>query len=448
MNQVEIYVSISAFVLCACFCILAIRTSKLCKTKAAQSHLIEGLLKKKSVSTMLAVLNENEKEIKEKLSVGKDQYSKLSDSLKKLEAEILPIKVGLYPPAFKFDDSEELKRKILAVRAKQIKCIQKGGAVQTASSLEWLGDFDKGQRILDSTKLLIIMAFNAEVDSIRKQMRESTYRVAMEKFSKVGSQLKGLGETIGCTILPEYFNLKSEELKTWHSELEQKELRKKESIRQKEILRAQKKVERIDTEEIQIEIQSKQSDLRMAQKNASKIAGEQRRKLDDRIAKLQSEIETLASNYSREISQAQITRSGYVYVISNHGSFGRDVLKIGMTRRLEPMDRVSELGDASVPFRFDVHALAFVQDAPKLESALHRKFHKERVNSENFGKEFFRVKLSEVKTAMADLGVSTEWYFDAEAKEFMESELLRMSAKRNLDSVKSHIVSDLYPKSI
>ena len=100
-------------------------------------------------------------------------------------------------------------------------------------------------------------------------------------------------------------------------------------------------------------------------------------------------------------------------------------MKIGMTRRLEPMDRVTELGDASVPFRFDVHALAFVEDAPKLERALHDKFHEQRVNTENVRKEFFRVAPEAVKAAMESFGIDTDWYMIAEAREYNEALLMR-----------------------
>ncbi|PTC00580.1 DUF4041 domain-containing protein, partial [Thalassospira xiamenensis] len=130
------------------------------------------------------------------------------------------------------------------------------------------------------------------------------------------------------------------------------------------------------------------------------------------------------------MSQAQITRAGYVYVISNEGSFGEGVVKIGMTRRLEPMDRVRELGDASVPFRFDMHALAFAEDAPSLEKALHDTFNNHRMNTENFRKEFFRVSPEEVKAAMEEKGIDTDWYLTAEAKEYHESELIRNAIKQ------------------
>ena len=127
----------------------------------------------------------------------------------------------------------------------------------------------------------------------------------------------------------------------------------------------------------------------------------------------------------RAESMAQKTRSGYVYIISNIGSFGEDVYKIGMTRRLEPMDRVKELGDASVPFSFDVHAMIYSEDAPALEKELHNKFNEKRINKVNLRKEFFNVKLSEIEEAVKNkIGTSIKFTKLAEAVEYRQSKLM------------------------
>ena len=118
---------------------------------------------------------------------------------------------------------------------------------------------------------------------------------------------------------------------------------------------------------------------------------------------------------------AQQTRAGHVYVISNIGSFGEQVFKIGMTRRLEPLDRVRELGDASVPFEFDVHALIFSDNAPGLEKQLHRHFLREQVNKVNPRKEFFRIGLPAIRQELEALGVETQWTMSAKAREYRES---------------------------
>jgi hypothetical protein len=118
---------------------------------------------------------------------------------------------------------------------------------------------------------------------------------------------------------------------------------------------------------------------------------------------------------------AQQTKQGHVYIISNIGSFGENVYKIGMTRRLEPLDRVRELGDASVPFPFDVHALIFSEDAPALESNLHKHFLLNQVNKVNYRKEFFRANLSDIRQELETLEISVSWTMLAKATEYRET---------------------------
>lgn len=115
-------------------------------------------------------------------------------------------------------------------------------------------------------------------------------------------------------------------------------------------------------------------------------------------------------------------KAGYVYIISNIGAFGKNVYKIGMTRRLEPQDRIDELGNASVPFKFDVHAMIFSDDAPKLESAIHRAFEDKKINVVNGRKEFFKVTLEEVeKVVKANYDKSVDFIKIPEAQQYRES---------------------------
>lgn len=118
---------------------------------------------------------------------------------------------------------------------------------------------------------------------------------------------------------------------------------------------------------------------------------------------------------------AQQTKQGHVYIISNLGSFGENVYKIGMTRRIDPTERVRELGDASVPFPFDFHAMLKSEDAPGLETALHRRFVEKQVNKVNQRKEFFRVNLAELKEAIDEMGVDCTWTLEYEASQYRET---------------------------
>ncbi|MGC4002554.1 MAG: GIY-YIG nuclease family protein [Pirellulales bacterium] len=143
------------------------------------------------------------------------------------------------------------------------------------------------------------------------------------------------------------------------------------------------------------------------------------------IEVLEQKLAEAEAKSQRAVSQAQLTKSGHVYVISNIGAFGEELFKIGMTRRLEPQDRVDELGDASVPFPFDVHLMISTDDAPALENALHREFHKKRLNKVNLRKEFFRVRLDEVIEVVKNNFGEVSYRADAEALQYRNS--LKMS---------------------
>ena len=200
---------------------------------------------------------------------------------------------------------------------------------------------------------------------------------------------------------------------------------------QQEKLREQSKLsgEDIDAEEIEEELEYTKSELAAARKQALELAGLADRELSKEIAKLEKQIAASEERLSRATSEAQRTRAGYIYVISNIGSFGAGVVKIGMTRRLEPMERVIELSDASVPFRFDVHTLAFVENAPTVERKLHEQFGDRRINTQNLRKEFFRAEPQEVQAALETMGIQSDWYIDVEAREYRETQSILAARK-------------------
>ena len=165
--------------------------------------------------------------------------------------------------------------------------------------------------------------------------------------------------------------------------------------------------------------------LENAQTQATKAMGTELEKQKEQIALLIKALEEAKAQSARAISRAQQTRSGHVYVISNLGSFGENVYKIGMTRRLEPIDRVKELGDASVPFVFDTHAMIYSEDAPALEKALHKKFDHLRVNLVNQRKEFFKVDLSEIESEIKQLSPDAVFVKTIEAREYQETQSIK-----------------------
>lgn len=152
------------------------------------------------------------------------------------------------------------------------------------------------------------------------------------------------------------------------------------------------------------------------------------------MAELETKLAEAEAKGQRAISLAQQTKSGHVYIISNVGSFGENVYKIGMTRRLEPLDRVRELGDASVPFPFDVHAMIYSEDAPTLETELHKIFANNQVNKVNPRKEFFRLPIEKVKSYIDDKGIKAIWTLQAEAAQYKETLALERAFEKDLNA--------------
>ncbi|SAL55228.1 T5orf172 domain protein [Caballeronia peredens] len=163
---------------------------------------------------------------------------------------------------------------------------------------------------------------------------------------------------------------------------------------------------------------------RAMEKAQSQIAGasdEQKAQYEAQLTELAEKLQQAEDKNQRALSMAQQTKAGHVYIISNIGSFGDHVYKVGLTRRLEPMDRVRELGDASVPFSFDVHAMIWSENAPELEHTLHQKFVEAQANKVNPRKEFFRVGLADLRATVEEMGLNVSWTMTAEAAEYRES---------------------------
>ena len=151
----------------------------------------------------------------------------------------------------------------------------------------------------------------------------------------------------------------------------------------------------------------------------------------DKIQELEDKLKALASDKENVLQREQNTRAGFVYIISNIGSFGESVYKIGMTRRLDPMDRINELSSASVPFPFDVHAMIFSEDAPALETLLHHHFQNSQVNKVNARKEFFRVDLDEIKQLVLENHNATVKFVDIpDALEYRETLKIEASSAK------------------
>lgn len=431
-DQLPYYIAAVSFALGLTAIILYVRALSLKKNNEAMS----AEMSTKSVSVLVEELEKEKLSVSEKLQNGDAVNSLLLQAYAKAESQVSQIKAGLPPPNFKIDDDESLKSAIREIRGKQYELIKSQRATSSMSEWEWFGSKSDGQKLIKTYNKLMISAFNAEFDMARNKMRHSSYDAAINKLRDSMKALEKLAETVNVMISSKYLSMKEEELKIWHADLVRKHEEKEARKKQKAILREQNKTlgrssgdddDDDDEEEDEIENQLEICllDLQMARELAKQIAGDDLANLELKIEKIEEEKRKLEAKFERATSQAQITRAGYIYVISNIGSFGEGVCKIGMTRRLEPMDRVVELGDASVPYRFDVHTLAFVDDAPRLEKAMHKVFSSKRVNKENHRKEFFFVSPEEAKVVMDNIGIKSSWYFECDAREYRESELMR-----------------------
>jgi hypothetical protein len=331
---------------------------------------------------------------------------------------------GYYKPRYGFDSSSRYLINLDYIRERQKEMIkQKTAAV---CHIEWTvnGSRTEGRKQINQTLKLMLRAFNGESDAAIAKVKYNNFSVMETRIRKAWEMINGLGQVQQCRIVEAYLNFKLEELILVHEYQEKLQNEKEEQRRIREQMReeeiAQRELEKA-RQEAEREEKRYADALRKAREEVERTVGEKQRKLLDQIEGLEKKLEEAQANKERAIARAQMTRSGHVYVISNIGSFGDDVFKIGMTRRLDPLDRVRELGGASVPFQFDVHAVIYSEDAPKLETTLHHAFNHRRVNRVNERKEFFKVTLEEIADMVRQHHGTIEFTHMAEAKEYRQS---------------------------
>ena len=272
----------------------------------------------------------------------------------------------------------------------------------------------------------ILRAFNTESDYYISKVTSKTIDTYRKKIMNSFENLNKLFEIDGVSLDKSYLELKLEHLSIIYQYQVKKEAEKELLKAQKEEIKEQQRVEKelqdakkkIEKEELQFNNEMKKMLDYLSRANNDverNIYADKIKELEEQINKLKSDKENV------ELRQSN-TRAGFVYIISNIGSFGENIYKIGMTRRLEPMNRINELGSASVPFKFDVHAIIFSEDAPTLETTLHRHFKDKEINKVNPRKEFYKVDLEEIKRIVHEKFNNTVTFYDEpEAFEYRES---------------------------
>ncbi len=271
----------------------------------------------------------------------------------------------------------------------------------------------------------VLGAFNGKVDSILARLKPANQGKLIQEIKDVYALANHNGAVFkDARIHEEYLEARLEELKWAVAVLRVKEKEREEQRAIREQIRdeekARKEIERA-IKQAEREEESITKAIDHARQEYESANAEDRAKFEAKLRDLAKKLREAEEKNQRAVSLAQQTKCGHVYVISNVGSFGEDVFKIGLTRRLDPLDRVKELGDASVPFSFDVHAMIRSDDAPALEATLHRRFLQNQVNKVNRRKEFFRLKLQDIRSVIDEFAPEVRWTIAAEARDYRES---------------------------
>lgn len=346
----------------------------------------------------------------------------LEQEVTKLEGEVLVETVRI--DAYLDMKSEDLKNKIAVLRSKEDEMIKNGEAVKiTMPSRE--------KKFLNNQSKQILRCFNSEVTALLSSVTFKNVDSVRTKISRSYETANKIFADDGVQITHEYVSAKLEELSLIYAQIvkEEEEREQRKAIREQMV--EEEKVRReIEREKAKIDKETTQfsNEVKKLMGYLQKSSNDVERQLYvDKISELEDKIKSLEKDKENVLQREQNTRAGFVYIISNIGSFGDGVYKIGMTRRLDPMERIAELSSASVPFVFDVHAMIFSDDAPALEACLHQTFRDYQVNRVNNKKEFFRVDLDQIKEIVKQNHNATVQFIDIpDAAEYRET--LRIEA--------------------
>ena len=369
----------------------------------------------------------------------KDTEKSISERKKKLielDEETLLQDFGLYTPKYDFNKVEEYKAKLQIIRQTQKDMIKNGSATHASTTWCVNNSKSKGQKMVKDMQKLLLRAFNSECDDIIRKVRYNSFDASAKRISSSYEAISKLGSIMELYIEKPYYDAKIDELAL---ALEY-QIKKQEEKERKRELREQMREEAKLRKEIEFERQKIAKEERhyknflkeLEQKLLTASDEYERKTLFEKHKETQQKLAEIKEDYKKIDYRETNQKAGYVYVISNIGSFGENIYKIGMTRRLDPTERVDELGDSSVPFDFDIHAMIFSEDAPKLENALHKAFEDKKVNLVNKRREFFNVTLDEIKSVVKENFDKIAEFNDlANAEAYRISEKMREKISKN-----------------
>ncbi len=362
----------------------------------------------------------------------KSEIDKLSEEIQSKKGEIVELdetillqEFGMYSPIYDFANSEMYKDRLDAVRTEQKNMILYKTAATCSETWTVNGSEAQGRVMTNQNIKQILRCFNDECDMLISKVKFNNIAAFIEKMRKSYEALNKMNSKNAISISYEYLSLKIDELQLAYEYAQKRQEEKEEQKRIREQMREEAKLQK--------EIEEARKDIEKEQRHYTNALLKLNKQLEscDEIEKevLLKKIQEIESHLTeldvaiKDIDYREANKkAGYVYIISNIGSFGEDIYKIGMTRRLDPMERVDELGDASVPFKFDVHAMIFSDDAPKLESALHRAFENKKINMINSRREFFKVSLDEIEEVVKNnYDKTVEFERTPQAEQYRES---------------------------
>lgn len=324
--------------------------------------------------------------------------------------------VGYYQFSHPLDDALAYRERLDALRGKIKAAIRDKVAVRSRPGWTVNGSAKEGAALVRDFGTLMLRAYNVEADNCVRTVRPHSLAAGIKRLDRTRDAVLKLGASMGVTIDDAYHELRVSELRLT-TDFQAK------AAQEKEDTRAERERLREDAKAL-AELQREEARL-LKERSHYETALARLLEGDDVEAqeRIRQQIRDIDSGLAGVREREANTRAGFVYVISNPGAFGEVMVKIGMTRRYDPMDRVRELGNASVPFRFDVHALIFSSDALGLEAALHRAFSAQRVNRVNLRREFFYVSPAAVREVLLEIGRDyiLEYKDVAEALEWRQS---------------------------
>lgn len=400
------------------------------------------------------------KEQKEKLEKINSIYQKSLEIFHELRKETFALKetkeyadYGIYEQEFDFEHSEKYRERISENIAKQKELVKTNAAA--VCNTDWIveGSIRKGKVLTNRNIKIVLRAFNGECDAQISKIKWNNCQIISERLDYIYNKLNQLSEPYNIQITKEYYRLKKQRLQLEY-ELQQKLFKEKEEARalaeeKREEEKALRELEKARRDAERDEIYYTKA-LDKVKRDIENATGTKYEILSDKIRRLEIELEEARENKERAISMAQQTRKGYVYIISNIGSFGENIFKIGMTRRIDPEDRIRELSNASVPFRYDIHAMILSEDAPSLENELHRTFNKNRLNLINGRKEFFNIDIKEIENKLQELGIDVEVMDSAEARDYRASQTLKnsLNSTEAIEDIIKKEISYSFPSSL